>query len=97
MRISFPQEGQNTFGTLTLVLSPTTSCSSILFPLYCVKYIIAFAKGGDPAVESMMRRAYDMSAKSWGAPFGAEEIATGAGAIILELGECASPGIPAPP
>ncbi len=27
-----------------------------------------FAKGGDPAVESMMRRAYDMGAKSWGAP-----------------------------
>ena len=26
------------------------------------------AKGGDPAVESMMRRAYDMGAKSWGAP-----------------------------
>ena len=25
-------------------------------------------KGGDPAVESMMRRAYDMGAKSWGAP-----------------------------
>ncbi len=26
------------------------------------------AKGGDPAVESMMRRAYDMGAKSWGTP-----------------------------
>ena len=27
--------------------------------------------GEDPAVESMTRRAYDMGAKSWGAPPGA--------------------------
>ncbi len=26
------------------------------------------AKGGEPTVESMMRRAYDRGAKSWGPP-----------------------------